>query len=160
MEKAPAIKNLTPHPLSLQLPDGSRTTIEPEPTPARVSSTPGPQLMGDYEAWGIPCHRAPSWGQVEGLPEPTTGVLLVVSSLVAARCPGRKDVFSPGTGPADNCVRDDSGRIVAVTRLIRAPNVVCSQCEGTGICQAPDMGGSPCHCDCPAGARVDDPPLR
>jgi hypothetical protein len=50
-------------------------------------------------------------------------VLYVVGTMVAARAGDRGDVVSPGTGPADGAVRDADGRIVAVTRLVRACRV-------------------------------------
>lgn len=44
--------------------------------------------------------------------------IYVVSALVASRCAGRPDVYSPDTGPT--AIRDDEGRIVAVRGLVRA----------------------------------------
>jgi hypothetical protein len=57
-------------------------------------------------------------GDIRGLPEPRDGVVYVVSSLVAQRCPDRKDVFAPDTSPA-GAVRDAWGNIIGVKRLIR-----------------------------------------
>lgn len=132
------IVNLTPHAITIVSTSGE-VEILPEPTPARVSSAPGKQLQstgcgcdagcdacgGEFSvpltAGGAALMAAPTWGEVEGLPEPQEGTIYVVSSLVAARCAGRRDVFSPGTGPNDGCVRDEKGRIVGVTRLIQAP---------------------------------------
>ena len=107
------IVNLTPHEIILRDEFGADTAY-PSQGVARVRSVPGEHLSG-------PLWSAPIWGEVEGLPEPT-GDVFIVSALVAARCAGRGDVFSPGTGPNDGCVRDDAGRIVAVTRLIQAPD--------------------------------------
>jgi hypothetical protein len=111
------IKNLTPHPIVLRSGD-TDTTIAPSGTVARVSSTPG-TVVG--EVGGVPIYSAPTWGEVLDLPATEAGVVLIVSAIVAARCSGRHDVVSPGTGPNDGAIRDDAGRIVAVTRLIAAP---------------------------------------
>lgn len=134
------IVNLTPHVIIIVSTSGE-VEILPEPTPARVSSAPGKQLQRfgcscsddpnceachgtrsvPLTASGAALMAAPTWGEVEGLPAPVEGTIYVVSSLVAQRCAGRRDVFSPGTGPNDGCVRDEKGRIVGVTRLIQAP---------------------------------------
>ena len=101
--------NLTPHEIVFGV-----TIIPASGMVARVASLPG-QDLGD----GL--YTAPQWGAVEGLPAPEEGTIYIVSALVAGRVGGtRDDVFSPGTGPADNAVRDPHGRIVGVTRLIRS----------------------------------------
>jgi len=82
---------------------------------ARKGSQPGTPCG---EVKGISLYSAPTWGEVEGLPEPSEGTIYIVSGLVAGRI-SRPDVFSPGTGPQDGAVREN-GRIVAVTRLIRS----------------------------------------
>jgi hypothetical protein len=83
----------------------------------------------------VPIYHAQEHGPVTGLPpcprmddgrticsryDPWT---MYIVSLVVARHPdvvGRYDVVCPGTGPNDGAIRDEQGRIVAVTRLIRA----------------------------------------
>ena len=109
--------NLTPHPIVLACEDGSRVTVAASGTVARVSSTPG--ALERVEGVAVPVAASTVFGAVEGLPAPAEGVGYIVSALVLARCGGRGDVFGPGTGPNDGAVRDDAGRIVAVTRLIR-----------------------------------------
>jgi hypothetical protein len=112
------VVNLTPHPIVLRH-GGEDRAYQPDPRgPARVRSVPGKYIQAD-----LPLYSAPSWGEVVGLPGPHPGVIYLVSALVAARCAGRTDVFSPGTGPDDHAVRDNSGRIIAVTRLIQAPGL-------------------------------------
>lgn len=106
-------KNLTPHDINLKVSGGEILTIPSEGV-ARINSSPGKQL--DSLIWS-----SPVWGEVEGLPPPEDGVLYIVSALVAAQCIGREDVASPGTGPNDGCIRNEKGQIVAVTRLIQAP---------------------------------------
>ena len=108
--------NLTPHTIVLHV-AGEERIVPPTSPPARVASVPGAHL-GDM------IYAAPTWGDVEGLPLPEAGVVYIVSMLVAGRCAGRTDVVSPGTGPSDAAVRDENGRIIAVTRLIQAPAVI------------------------------------
>lgn len=112
--------NLTPHPVTLRRTDGSDIVVAPrsaaEGGPARVAQTPG-GVVGDAD--GIPVYGAPAWGVVIGLPAPVADTLYIVSALVLGRVSGRDDVVAPGTGPADNAVRNDKGHIVAVTRLVR-----------------------------------------
>jgi hypothetical protein len=102
--------NLTPHPITLQLPDGSRVTFAPSGTIARVSTT-------DADAGtvaGVPVIRR-TWGAVTGLP--TDGTPCIVSSLVLGAMPaGTQGVYAPDTGPT--AIRDDKGHVVAVTRLV------------------------------------------
>lgn len=111
------IINLTSHAIVLRNRLGVDTTISPSGKVARVSSTPGTELNVD-----APCavYSAPTWGELVDLPAPQADTIYIVSALVAARCVGRDDVFSPGTGPGDEAVRDSDGKIVAVTRLIQA----------------------------------------
>ena len=109
--------NLTPHVITIHCQYGEADlVIQPEPEPARVTSAPGSCLSGGP----VPLYSAPNFGAVQGLPDPIPGVSYIVSGLVAGRCVGRSDVWSPGTGPNDSPIRKE-GRIVAVTRLIQAP---------------------------------------
>ncbi len=106
------IVNLTPH--SITLVDAGVETTLPSAGVARVASKPVQALGGVF-------FSSTTFGDVEGLPAPEQGKVFVVSALVAGRCVGRADVFSPGTGPADGAIRDEKGQIKAVTRLIQAP---------------------------------------
>ena len=108
--------NLTPHTINLISPSGEETAL-PSDGVARVASQPGTAL--GYAA-GIPLFSAPTWGAVDGLPDPEPGTIFIVSALVAGQVKGRPDVFSPGTGPHDGAIRDKTGQIVAVTRLIQS----------------------------------------
>lgn len=103
--------NLTPHALSLMLPNGSVVTIPPSGTVARVGTEE--VLIG--EVGGIPLVER-RFGAVEGLPE--EGVPCLVSALVAGAVPGRAGVYAPDTGVS--AVRNDKGHVVAVTRLVKA----------------------------------------
>ena len=82
--------------------------LEPKGTPARVSQT---EVV--LEVSGFPCKVTKQvFGQVEDLPEPAPGVAFVVSRLVAAACPERKDLVIPGP-----LVRDESGNPVGCRGL-------------------------------------------
>lgn len=61
------------------------------------------------------------FGEVENLPPPQDGVILIVSAMVAARCSERIDIVSPATGHKD-CVRKD-GFIVSVPHFVRTAAV-------------------------------------
>lgn len=108
--------NLTPHALTLRTPAGDDIIIEPSGEVARVATTPGAECG---ELGGVALFSATSFGEVEGLPAPKDGVVYIVSGLVGGQVSGRDDVVVPGTGPRDGAIRED-GRIVAVTRLIKA----------------------------------------
>lgn len=122
-----AIKNLTPHAITIVLTgiSGDRITIPPEPALARVGSTSG-GFLAHIE--GIPVHDCDVVGAVEGLPPPEEGTYYIVSAIVgSALTPERRavgDVLVPGTGPLDSAIRvadgPRKGQIEAVTRLKRA----------------------------------------
>jgi hypothetical protein len=109
--------NLTPHPIVLRDALGLDHAYPASGAVARVSSTPG--ALERVEGVPVPVAASTVYGAVEGLPAPAEGVGYIVSALVLARCGGRGDVFAPGTGPNDGAIRDDAGRIIAVTRLVR-----------------------------------------
>jgi hypothetical protein len=112
------IINLTPHPINLRAADGSDTIIPASGTVARVTSTPG--TATSVAGVPVPVYGRDSYGEVTGLPAPSEGTFLIVSALVGGAVAGtRDDVLVPGTGPADGAIRDDAGRIIAVTRLKR-----------------------------------------
>lgn len=108
------IINLTPHKIAIRTQNGDMV-LEPSGQVARVTTT--------YEdagtIAGIPAVRR-ALGTVEGLPEPQANVVYLVSSMVleAAAAAGRQDVVAPDTGPT--AIRDEQGRIVAVTRFVVA----------------------------------------
>lgn len=120
------VVNLTPHTITIVI-NASETSITSSGL-ARVEAMPGCPLT---EPW---LFTAPVWGEVIGLPDPQADTIFIVSAIVAARCEGREDVFSPGTGPQDGAIRDAKGQIKAVTRLIQAPqkSQKCPVCEGSG----------------------------
>lgn len=52
-------------------------------------------------------------GAVEGLPDPSTGILFIVSALVRSAVPARADVASPG-----DLVRDAAGAVIGCRNLV------------------------------------------
>lgn len=105
------IINCTPHELKLFRPDGSVVTIpKPSGPAARVAATN--TVVGEID--GVPLFHT-SFGAVESLPSPEEGVLLVVSLLVRAACPTRKDLASPG-----ELVRDAGGNVTGARGLVVA----------------------------------------
>ena len=101
--------NLTPHPITL-LNQTCRLFLTVEPTGlARVSTQT--EIVGIYRANGIDiCRTHTTYGEVEGLPDPTPGTLYIVSSMVvsalASKGIHRDDVVVPGMQ-----VRDENGQV-------------------------------------------------
>ncbi len=106
------VRNLTPHPVILQAPDGAEVTIPPEGVVPRVRETSAPAGAVEVEGVTIPLVTLRR-SEVEGLPEPEPGTLLIVSSLVAEAA-GREDLVVPY-----DLVRDDQGRVVGARALAR-----------------------------------------
>lgn len=100
-------KNLTPH--AIKLNDGREFASEGL---ARVSAT-----FSSFDENGV-CSQ--QFGDVMGLPEPTDGVLYIVSALVliAVKLQGRTDCVAPATGHPE-CVRDEKGFIKSVPGFVR-----------------------------------------
>lgn len=93
----------------------SRSRSPPSGTVARVSTKEVEIGTVVIEGVEVPV-VAVEYGTPEGLPP--EGTECIVSVLVRTAVPGRRGVYSPDTGPT--AVRDEAGRIVAVTRLIAA----------------------------------------
>ena len=55
-----------------------------------------------------------AYGEVQGLPDQRDDTVLIVSSMVAARCKDRTDVFIP-----NESIRDAEGRIIGCKSLGR-----------------------------------------
>lgn len=109
------IINLTPHVITLRDKNGNEITIESTGR-AKLVQTPG-EVM-EIHGLPVPVAMPAEGGHVEGVGEPEDETVYIVSFPVAQFLK-RPDVMSPGTSPQDGAVRDDNGRIVAVTRLIR-----------------------------------------
>ena len=110
------IINLTPHIVVLRAADGTEVSIAPTAPPARVATK---SVATGETVGGLPVFRT-IYGEIENLPASDGETKYIVSVLVLGRCRGRDYVFAPGTGPQDGAVRDEQGRVAAVTRLIAA----------------------------------------
>lgn len=97
------LRNFTPHAILL-----NNGESFPSEGLARVANT-----FTQFDEDGV-CRV--EYGDVEGLPEPEDGVLLIVSAMVLAAS-DRSDLVAPATGHPD-CVRNE-GRIVSVPGFVR-----------------------------------------
>jgi len=115
----PRFVNLTPHEITVRKPDSTDLRIPPAGTIARVKT---------FEEDAAPVDSIPTvyrqFGRIDGLPpyDPRGDVIYIVSALVLSALDGprnevRPDVVAPDTG--SSAIRDDAGRIVAVTRFVR-----------------------------------------
>ena len=107
--------NLTPHDIVILFEDGTILKVPTSGTVARVAST-NDTVGGVMTEGGTIPIKAVSYGEVTGLPEydPDKSVFYLVSSLVAARVPDRRDVLVPG-----DFVRDEKGNIIGCKSLNR-----------------------------------------
>ncbi len=96
------IINTTPHSVSV-----NSTIIPSSGMLVRVSSVS--QDAGEFA--GIPLVRT-CYGEVVGLPDEQDGVMYIVSGLVRAALPDRKDLASPA-----KLIRNDKGEIIGCGAL-------------------------------------------
>ena len=109
--------NLTPHVINVQpAASDALVPIPPSGNIARVSKVSTLKghldtLFGSIELF------SDEFGDVEGVPDPEEGVLLIVSGLVAAHptISGRDDVIRPG-----DLIRDENGRPIGCKGFKRA----------------------------------------
>lgn len=104
--------NLTPHKITFMI-DGNgiypKDVIEiPSSGAVRISEVAVP--IGEIN--GIPAVRK-TFGKAEGLPEEQEGTIYIVSAIVRAAYPERKDLASPG-----DLIRDADGNVVGCKNLI------------------------------------------
>ena len=113
------IRNLTPHPVVLARsgPNAENITLPPAGPPPRVAeaATPARRLIDGDTGASMPVYHLAT-GAVEGLPDEANGVALVVSRMVAAARPDRRDLYFP-----HDFVRDEQGRIVGCRALGQVP---------------------------------------
>ncbi len=112
-----AIKNLTPHTVTLLDKEGNLIMAIPSHGVARVSVSRELVDTIPFEHNGVtvdvPVNRS-KFGEVEGLPSPEPNTLLIVSMVVAKALPNRDDLICP-----DLTVRDNEGRIVGCQGFCR-----------------------------------------
>jgi len=102
-----AIKNMTPHPITIVAEDGTVVRGIASDGLVRLKAT----TVRDGEVDGIPVSRT-VFGQQEGLPEAEDGVYYIVSQLVKTALPERKDLLVPA-----EVVRDAQGNILGCRSL-------------------------------------------
>ena len=106
------IRNLTPHPITILLADGSTVTIPPEGIVPRVRETVRQVGFAEVEGKHVPLYEK-KLGDVEDLPLAEPHTLYVVPLAVAM------EVRSPDLVVPHDFVRDDQGRIVGCRALAR-----------------------------------------
>lgn len=100
--------NMTPHPIKLN--DGR--VFEPSGNLVRVGT-----VFGEFDK-NLICESKPS--EVEGLPEPKDGVLLIVPNMVLQAARNyRNDLVAPATGHPDT-IRNKKGWIVSVPGFVNS----------------------------------------
>ena len=107
--------NLTPHDIKIIFEDGTTLKVPASGEVARVATSNDTVGGVMTEAGTIPV-KAVTYGEVTGLPDydPDKAQYFLVSSLVAARVPDRRDVLVPG-----DFVRDEKGNIIGCRSLNR-----------------------------------------
>ena len=107
--------NLTPHTINLVAEDGTQLLSLESQGVARVASTT--EVVGYLQVGGVAVPQThTTFGEVEGLPDPTSGVGYVVSNMIisalAQQGIRRNDLFTPGLQ-----VRDEQGRVIGCRSL-------------------------------------------
>jgi hypothetical protein len=116
-------RNLTPHRLVVVDAAGAALlTLPPCPAPPRVDQ----EVVDEVVLPTGVMVRGIRYGPVSGLPDPTPGVVLVVSRVVAREVE-RADLVFP-----DGEVRDAEGRIIGCRRLARFRSRSGDPCRGGG----------------------------
>ena len=98
--------NATPHPIQLN----NGEVFEPSGILPRVS-----QEISDFDSNLI---ATQSFGEIQGLPEPETGVVYIVSALVLSAASDRNDLVAPATNHEDT-KRNEKGHIISVPGFVK-----------------------------------------
>ncbi len=112
------IRNLTPHTVTL-LVGGERVDVPASGILPRVVEREAAATSVSVSGVEVPVVEVRP-GTVQGLPERSAGVFLVVSRTVAQACPDRVDVLVP-----HRLVRDSEGAIVGCAALARLTVAGC-----------------------------------
>lgn len=99
--------NLTPHDVVIVSKDGKTKTIKASGDIARVDTNE--KLIDNIG--GVDIYRT-TYGSVNGLPSKKEGVGYIVSGVVRAALPKRKDLFSP-----TQLIRNNSGQVIGARGL-------------------------------------------
>lgn len=109
MQNTARLINLTPHDVNIQNLDGTFQTICRDGTVARVE-----MISSQIQRYPLACAQTTVVkSKVIGLPEPTFGVVWIVSAMVREACPDRKDLASPG-----ELIRDEKGNPTGCKGLV------------------------------------------
>jgi len=113
--------NLTPHTVSLHLPNGETVNIPPSGDVARIKTETHSESVDPFYLEGpeglseIHINIAEArLGDPEGLPPRGQWNIYIVATIVAQQCPHRDDLVTPA-----DFVRDDSGKIIGCRQLLR-----------------------------------------
>lgn len=101
--------NLTPHDITIQLPNGERITYPKSGQVVRVSQN---NVQDKTSYLDLPAYRV-EYGEVTGLPPFEYGTTLIVSGLVLAAVKDRPDLVAPLSD--STAIRNTQGQIEAVT---------------------------------------------
>jgi hypothetical protein len=113
--------NLTPHEITVFLPDGGTIVFPPSGTVARVEEHAAPYSQGLLTAGGVVPLWRKHYGKVTGLPPREEGTVYIVSAMVKAAVEdpdgvnyraGLGDLYSP-----HGLVRDEAGRVIGCKGL-------------------------------------------
>jgi len=119
------VRNLTPHPVRLVGPDGV-VALPPDGPPARlVLAEDLPDGSVEIRGTVIPLVRTAATSAVTGLPDPVTGVLLIVARAVAEEFPDRDDLAYP-----HRATRDAKGAVTGCRALGRPASRRDTECAG------------------------------
>lgn len=107
--------NLTPHPIGFVDQDNQLLLTVESTTVARVSAQT--TTVGYFVINGVQIPRTHTvYGQVEGLPDPTPGIIYIVSGMIVSALAQqgihRDDLLVPGQQ-----VRDEQGRVIGCRSL-------------------------------------------
>ena len=108
------LRNLTPHPVTLLNTDEVAVTIAPAGQIPRVELTRYEVDAISTRHGRIRMTETLLGSQVDGLPDPVDGVLLIVSRLAMEAVPERVDLVFP-----DDLIRDDTGAVIGARALGR-----------------------------------------
>lgn len=105
------IVNLTPHAVTVLPQAGGAVTFQSNGTVARIREITGPETWLATDAGRVPIQQVTYADHVDGLPDPSPGVLYLVSRVTAAAVRRADLVFPQGE------IRDDDGQIVGCRAL-------------------------------------------
>jgi len=102
--------NMTPHAITVD--NGNEVKVyEPSGTVARVTMVK--DTVGEIDGFEVVVNSAIG----DNLPNPEEGTYLIVSAMVLAQLPHRKDLIAPNTNEAK---RNEKGHIISVPGFVRA----------------------------------------